>query len=118
MERRGDTQRGRLARWGATFAAALLVAALASSAAALASSSPAGDVYHKAGTTIQHSLGALKPPKAPTTTTTPTSTTSSAPAQQLPFTGLDLGLVVAAGLVLVALGFSLRRLTRKPPAAS
>jgi hypothetical protein len=31
----------------------------------------------------------------------------------LPFTGLDLGLLVAAGLVLAGVGFSLRRVTRK-----
>jgi hypothetical protein len=30
----------------------------------------------------------------------------------LPFSGLDLGLIAAGGLVLVALGFGLRRATR------
>ena len=35
----------------------------------------------------------------------------------LPFTGLDLGVILGAGLVLVGTGFSLRRLTRKPPTA-
>ena len=31
----------------------------------------------------------------------------------LPFTGLDLSFLAGAGAVLVAMGFSLRRLTRK-----
>jgi hypothetical protein len=63
----------------------------------------------------------------PTTpaSTTPASTTpsgvagasTSKPGAQLPFTGLDLGLFVAAGLFLIAMGFGLRRLSRKPPAA-
>lgn len=35
------------------------------------------------------------------------STTSS-----LPFSGLDLGLIAAGGLLLLALGFGLRRVTR------
>ena len=38
-------------------------------------------------------------------------------AATLPFTGLDLGLVAGAGVVLVGMGFSLRRVTRKPPVA-
>jgi hypothetical protein len=35
----------------------------------------------------------------------------------LPFTGLDLGVILGAGFVLVGTGFSLRRLTRRPPTA-
>jgi hypothetical protein len=34
----------------------------------------------------------------------------------LPFTGLELGLVVLAGIGLVALGLAMRRTTRRPPA--
>lgn len=33
-------------------------------------------------------------------------------ASKLPFTGLDIGLVVAAGAVLLAMGFGIRRLSR------
>ena len=33
-------------------------------------------------------------------------------ASKLPFTGLDIGLVVAAGGVLLAMGFGIRRLSR------
>ena len=36
----------------------------------------------------------------------------------LPFTGLDLGFVAGAGVVLLGMGFSLRRVTRKQPTAS
>ena len=45
---------------------------------------------------------------------TPTSSTSS--GGKLPFTGLDLALVVAAGGVLLAMGLGIRRLSR-PEAA-
>jgi hypothetical protein len=37
-------------------------------------------------------------------------------AGSLPFTGLELGLVVLAGIGLVALGLAMRRTTRRPPA--
>ena len=33
-------------------------------------------------------------------------------ASKLPFTGLDIGLVVAAGAVVLAMGFGIRRLSR------
>jgi hypothetical protein len=35
----------------------------------------------------------------------------------LPFTGFEAGLVALAGIGLVALGFAMRRTTRKPPTA-
>jgi hypothetical protein len=49
---------------------------------------------------------------------TPPAATAAAPAQadeqggELPFTGFDLALVVAAGGVLLLLGFGIRRFTR------
>lgn len=36
---------------------------------------------------------------------------------ELPFTGLDVGLIAIAGASLVLMGFALRRLTRAPDAA-
>lgn len=41
---------------------------------------------------------------------------ASAPAESssLPFTGADLGVLAAAGLLMLALGFGLRRLTHHP----
>lgn len=37
------------------------------------------------------------------------------PSGSLPFTGLDLGFLSAAGVVLLGMGVSLRRVTRKQP---
>lgn len=36
---------------------------------------------------------------------------------ELPFTGLDVGLIAIAGVSLLAMGFAMRRLTRAPDAA-
>ena len=36
---------------------------------------------------------------------------------ELPFTGLDVGLIAIAGVSLVLMGFAMRRLTRAPDAA-
>lgn len=118
-----------------TAAGLILVVALAAmfTASAFATgSSPTTSVYQNGGVSIQKSLGTLKPPSTPTpaptnntvNTTAHNSTPSgvagaatSKPATQLPFTGLDLGLFVAGGLILLAMGFGLRRLSRKPPVA-
>ncbi len=40
------------------------------------------------------------------------NTTRSTSGSQLPFTGLDVGLIAGAGAVLVLLGFGMSRLTR------
>jgi hypothetical protein len=113
---------GKLGVRACAFALAIMLGTFLAASALAVGSTPAAAVYHKSGTTVQGSLGTLKPP---TTTTTPAATTPAAtlgktaasptkPGAALPFTGLDLGLVVGAGFVLIALGFSLRRLTRKP----
>lgn len=55
---------------------------------------------------------------------TPVAATEAAPVQaaaadeggSLPFTGADLGVLLAAGGILLALGFGLRRLTYRPTA--
>ena len=39
----------------------------------------------------------------------------AAKSATLPFTGLDLGFIAGAGIVLVGMGLSLRRVTRKQP---
>jgi len=54
-----------------------------------------------------------------TKTPVPGPGTSSAAARplrgaELPFTGLDLGLVVGGGVLLLALGFGVRRVSREP----
>jgi hypothetical protein len=45
------------------------------------------------------------------------TTVDSADAGTLPFTGADLGVLTAAGLILLALGLGLRRLTQRPSGA-
>lgn len=44
----------------------------------------------------------------------PPATTSEVAGDELPFTGLDLGLVALAGASLMVLGVGMRRLTRSP----
>jgi hypothetical protein len=47
----------------------------------------------------------------------PTSSPAQAEGGSLPFTGADLGVVAAAGGLLLGLGFGLRRLTHRPSQA-
>lgn len=80
-----------------------LYAALGS--VALAATGPSVAGYGGEGGTTQAGLGGV----------------SGTPAQEtvsgtLPFTGLDLGLIVAAAVLLVVLGFGLRRIGRRTPA--
>ena len=75
--------------------------AIAQSAAQQGYSQPAGSVEQQLG-------GAQHRPVAK-----PAATSTSG---GLPFTGLDLGLVAAAGGVLLAMGFAIRRLSRSEPA--
>lgn len=41
--------------------------------------------------------------------------TQTVKAATLPFTGLNLVILIAAGIILIVLGFSLRRITRRRP---
>jgi hypothetical protein len=45
-------------------------------------------------------------------TSTPEATVKQPANSQLPFTGMDVGLVLAAGAALLAAGFGIRRITR------
>jgi len=67
-----------------------------------AGSSPTGEVYGGQGAPTQGSLGASGPTTKPDSASTGT----------LPFTGVDLGLVLVAGVGLVVMGLSLRRIAR------
>jgi hypothetical protein len=65
--------------------------------------------------------GGSAPASQPSGATAPAAATAPATAEatnrlvgNLPFTGLDIGLVAAVGLALAALGFGLRRLTHSP----
>jgi hypothetical protein len=86
---------------GAVVCALLLFAAPAASAQTSAQpgySTPAGSVEQQVG-------GRHDAPRSRTVAVERRGAT-------LPFTGLDLGFVAAAGGVLLALGFAVRRLTR------
>ena len=90
-----------------TISAMLLVAApaFAQSSAQQGYSQPGGAVQ----TQLQSGGGGHSPGAS---TSTPEAVTQSKTTGKLPFTGLDLVLVVGAGGVLLALGLGMRRLSR------
>jgi len=86
---------------------ALLLAAPSSFAQTAAQggySQPAGSIQQQLGGTEQHPAAQGHPSGA--------TQVAAHSSEGLPFTGLDLGLVVAAGVVLLAMGFTIRRLSR------
>lgn len=87
------------------------------SGSAMAQDSPTQDAY---GGVLGNEVETTNSNNSNTEATT-TEGTEAATAQvgsdQLPFTGLELGLVALAGIGLVALGFAMRRTTRRPPTA-
>jgi hypothetical protein len=107
---------------GAVSAAMLLAAptAFAQTSATQGYSSPGGVVQTQLG----HSPSQQTKPSASTSTNTPSSPstpaavtqTSAKSSSKLPFTGLDLALVVAAGGLLLAMGLGIRRLSRSTEA--
>ena len=105
------------------FMAGIIGALLALPASAMAQSATEG--YRPPGAAVQEQIQAApaqaqeQVPPTPTPTRAPTpapaQVTAAAPsrgAAELPFTGLDLALVVGAGGVLLLLGVGIRRLTR------
>jgi hypothetical protein len=80
-------------------------------APALAGNSSSSSTYSHTSTKVQKAVAAkhTKPAKKPAATLATSKPTKSG---TLPFTGVDLSFIVAAGLVLVVLGVSLRRLSR------
>ena len=114
------------------FGLIVVVAAVFAASSLASGSTPSNEVYQSPGSSVQKTVGTLKPPNvsgsagAKTVSTpkvTPAPKTSAAPqvapgtGSQLPFTGLDLAFIVAAGFVLILTGLSLHRVTRKPPTA-
>jgi hypothetical protein len=97
------------------FAALIVGAFMALPAGAIAQSSQGG--YNQPGGVVQDQIQ-TQPAQAQSDNATPAAATTAAPAAasdqggQLPFTGFDLALVVAAGGVLLLLGFGIRRFTR------
>jgi len=96
----------------AGISAALLVGAPTASAQTSAQqgySKPGGTVE----TQLQNGGGGRTPGNASSTPVrTPEQVTQSKSSGKLPFTGLDLILVVGAGGILLALGLGMRRLSR------
>ena len=98
------------------FAALIVGAFLALPAGAIAQSAEGG--YNQPGGVVQDQIQ-TQPTQAQSDddTTPPAATAAAPPAQsdqggELPFTGFDLALVVAAGGFLLLLGFGIRRFTR------
>jgi hypothetical protein len=84
---------------------------------AMAQDSPTQDAY---GGVLGNEVESTDSNNGNSGATAPAGTegaTAQAGTDQLPFTGLELGLVAFAGIGLVALGFAMRRTTRRPPTA-
>ena len=97
------------------FLAASISAALLVGAPAASAQSSAQQGYSKPGGTVETQLengGGDRNPGESTSVTTPERITQTRDNGKLPFTGLDLVLVVAAGGFLLALGAGMRRLSR------
>lgn len=90
-----------------TVSAALLVGA---PSALGASSAQSG--YSKPGGAVQTQIDNGSPPPSAEIAQKPEAVTQTRSSGKLPFTGLDLALVVAAGGILLALGLWMRRLSR------
>jgi len=103
-----------------TFVISIIAAlALMASLATTAFAQSSADGYSDSGGQIQTQVaggggGGNPPAGTPATTVTPVSDSSGS---TLPFTGLDVALLVGAGGLLVVAGFGMRRLTRAPDAA-
>jgi hypothetical protein len=95
------------------FSVLVIGATLALPGAAIAASS-SESAYSQPGGTVQDQIETKPASSTGTTpagaTTTPVQATSDQ-GGKLPFTGLDLALVVGAGGVLLLLGFGIRRFT-------
>jgi hypothetical protein len=85
---------------------------------ATAQTSPVQEGYSTPGGVVQTEVENGTPPAPPRdvsdSSTPPAAQQAQQPAasSELPFTGLDVGLVLAAGAMLVVAGFGIRRLSR------
>jgi hypothetical protein len=91
-------------------------------ASAFAANGPTKSVYDLKPTQVQGMVGGTSttPPTTPSAPATapqasPTVLNTATPSSSLPFTGVDLALFAVAGVVLVGIGVSLRRVTQKNP---
>jgi hypothetical protein len=96
------------------FAAGTISAALLVGAPSAFAQSSAQQGYSKPGGIVQTQIdnsGGGNPPSS-RIVSTPEAATQAKSSGTLPFTGLDLVLVIAAGGLLLGLGLGMRRLTR------
>lgn len=95
------------------FVGAIISASMLTAAPAFAQST-AGDAYSNgpAGSIQERITTENIPPRDPPDETTTERRTSEASSGDLPFTGLDVALIMGAGGVLLAMGFGMRRLSR------
>ena len=84
----------------------LLIAALATPGAMAQSSSVTGDQYGDEATKVEQVVGGGNTPVTASTSATPEASTSS--GSSLPFTGMDVGIILAVALALLASGFAIR----------
>lgn len=81
---------------------------------------PSDDGYEADGPTVQNQIESGGPGGSPESGTNPSASAGSGSDGNekagLPFTGLDLGLLVGAGVLLVGLGAGMRLVLRLPPA--
>ena len=102
----------------ALLTAVVALAIVFAPSALAAGNGPTKSVYdHKAKQTQKVVAVVVTKPKPPSTPPSTAAPTTVVTKTTLPFTGLDLSFLAGAGAVLVAMGFSLRRLTRKSDSA-
>ncbi len=94
--------------------------------AAAAAQTPSDEGYEADGPTVQNQVESGEKPLEPLPTVTPSNPSNPRDTgdtresrddatASLPFTGLDLGMLVAAGALLVGVGAGVRLLLKLPP---
>jgi len=99
--------KGYFVRSSRIFAISIAVLGLATTSPAIAAN-PARDGYLTTPINVPPTVQGASSTTTKVATVTPTKSTGSS----LPFTGLDIGLVAGAAVLLLGLGFALRRGTR------
>ncbi len=99
-----------------TIAASIAALCLLAPGAAMAQSSSV-EGYTEPRAEIEANSSGPRTPADNSREAAPANETTAPAAGTLPFTGLDLGLMAAGGVVLAGMGFGMRRLSQAPDAA-